>query len=60
MAYVSDYALENGFEFMNWIVEDNNENAGNLYRKMGASVSSGWSYVRVPKDLLQKAVKRYK
>lgn len=58
--HISQYALENGFEFMNWIVESNNNNANTIYKKMGAQVSEGWSYVRVAKEIIEKAVKRIK
>lgn len=44
--YLLKYAVENNFEFMNWIVDADNENANAIYRKIGAEISNGWSYVR--------------
>ena len=51
--FLANYALENGFDFINWIVEENNEKANAIYRKMGAQISDGWRYVRIPKNLLE-------
>ena len=56
--HVAAYGLSNGFEFMNWIVEDGNDRANAIYRKMGAQISNGWSYVRVPKDVMENAVRK--
>ena len=58
--HASQYALDNGFEFMNWIVENENDNAYNIYQKMGANVSDGWSYVRVSKEIIIKAAQKYR
>ena len=52
--FLARYALENEFDFMNWIVEENNEKANAIYKKMGAIITPGWSYVRVPRERLEK------
>jgi len=57
---MASYALENGVGFMNWLVEDNNENANKIYRKMGGEISEGWSYVRIPKTAIEKAATKLK
>ena len=58
--YASKYALDNGFSFMNWIVEENNAKANSIYKKLGAVISDGWSYVKIGKDKLEEAVKLIK
>ena len=52
--HLARYALDHGFGFMNWIVEENNEKANAIYKKMGAQVSGGWVYVRLPGEMLKK------
>ncbi len=52
--YVAQYALENNFEFMNWLVESDNSNAREFYKKMDAMISDNWSYVRIPKEAMRK------
>ena len=56
--HVACYALDNGFVFINWIVESHNETANKIYRKMGAEIADGWSYVRAPKKIIEDAVAR--
>jgi len=52
--FLAQHALENGFHFMNWIVEENNVQANAIYKKIGAQVSNGWSYVRLSEDALSR------
>lgn len=50
-------ALENDIAYVTCIVESQNLVARDLYLKFGAEISEGWSYVRLGRDALQKAVR---
>jgi ribosomal protein S18 acetylase RimI-like enzyme len=52
--FLGNYAIQNGFSYLNWIVEEDNKKANSVYRKIGATISNGWSYVRLSKDILEK------
>ncbi len=58
--FAAQYALDNGFSFMNWIVEDNNDKANAIYQKMGATMSKGWTYVRISEENVKKLVDKVK
>lgn len=49
-------ALDKNIAFLTCVVETNNVSAKLLYKKFGAQVSDGWSYVRLDRACLQKAV----
>lgn len=57
LQHVANYALENEYEFLNWIVENDNKKANAIYKKLGASISENWAYVRVPKEIIEKLSK---
>jgi ribosomal protein S18 acetylase RimI-like enzyme len=48
--YVKSIAKDHNCKFLNGIVEANNEKANRLYRKLGAEISTGWDYCRLPVD----------
>jgi ribosomal protein S18 acetylase RimI-like enzyme len=54
---VAEYAVEQGYSYMNWIVKDTNDSALRLYKKMGAYISEDWNYIRIPPKKLKEMVK---
>lgn len=56
--FLTQYALAHGFDFMNWIVEGRNKNAKDLYRKIGASMSDDWTYVRLSRQVMDRLTEK--
>gem|GEM_PF-4881378 len=45
--FTANFAKENHYAYLNWIVEYSNQKAFNFYKSLNAQISDRWAYVRL-------------